>query len=129
MNDFISHAADLPAPTRFPWIAEGIAFGGDYNPEQWPEELWPEDIALMQRAGVTSVSLGIFSWGMLEVADDVWEWGWLDRIMDLLHAGGIGVNLATPTAAPPIWLLQSHPEIATVDADGHRTAQGGRLAW
>jgi len=129
MNDFTSHAADLPAPTRFPWIAEGIAFGGDYNPEQWPEELWPEDIALMQRAGVTSVSLGIFSWGMLEVADGVWEWGWLDRIMDLLHAGGIGVNLATPTAAPPIWLLQSHPEIATVDADGHRTAQGGRLAW
>lgn len=129
MNDFISHAADLPAPTRFPWIAKGIAFGGDYNPEQWPEELWPEDIALMQRAGVTSVSLGIFSWGMLEIADDVWEWGWLDRIMDLLHAGGIGVNLATPTAAPPIWLLQSHPEIATVDADGHRTAQGGRLAW
>lgn len=129
MNDFSSHAADLPAPTRFDWIADGIAFGADYNPEQWPEELWPEDIALMQRAGVTSVSLGIFSWGLLETADGVWDWGWLDRIMDLLHDGAIGVNLATPTAAPPIWLLRAHPEIATVDADGHRTAQGGRLAW
>ena len=129
MPHFTSHAADLDGPTRFDWIADGIAFGGDYNPEQWPEEVWPEDIALMQRAGVTSVSLGVFSWGMLEVADDVWEWGWLDRIMDLLHAGGIGVNLATPTAAPPMWLMQAHPEIATVDADGRRTAQGGRLAW
>ncbi len=90
MNDFSSHAADLPAPTRFDWIADGIAFGADYNPEQWPEELWPEDIALMQRAGVTSVSLGIFSWGLLETADGVWDWGWLDRIMDLLHAAESG---------------------------------------
>lgn len=110
-------------------LADGLAFGGDYSPEQWPEELWPDDIALMQRAGVNSVNLGVFSWGLLEVADGVFEWGWLDRIMDLLHAGGIGVNLATPTAAPPIWLLQAHPEIATVDERGVRTGQGGRLAW
>jgi beta-galactosidase len=128
-TEFTSHSADLREPRRFPWIADGFALGGDYSPEQWPESLWPEDIALMRRAGVNSVNLGVFSWGLLEVADGVFEWGWLDRIIDLLHEGGIGVNLATPTAAPPIWLLQAHPEIATVDEFGVRTSQGGRLAW
>lgn len=129
MNTFTSTADDLGTPRDFPWIADGLAYGGDYSPEQWPEELWPEDIALMREAGVNAVNLGVFSWGLLEISDGVFEWGWLDRIMDLLHDGGIGVNLATPTAAPPIWLLQAHPEIATVDARGVRVSQGGRLAW
>ncbi|BDZ64090.1 beta-galactosidase [Agromyces mangrovi Wang et al. 2018] len=129
MTSFTSHSADLAGPTAFPWLADGLAYGGDYSPEQWPEEVWADDVALMQRAGVNLVNLGVFSWGLLEVADGEFDWGWLDRIMDLLHDGGIGVNLATPTAAPPTWLLQAHPEIATVDADGRRTAQGGRLAW
>ena len=129
MSTLTSHSADLPEPRSFPWIADGFAFGGDYSPEQWPEEIWPEDIALMREAGVNSVNLGVFSWGLIEVSDGVFEWGWLDRIMDLLHEGGIAVNLATPTAAPPMWLLQAHPEIATVDEFGVRTGQGGRLAW
>ena len=129
MTEIISHSADLGEPTAFPWIADGFALGGDYSPEQWPEEVWAEDIELMQRAGVNSVNLGVFSWGLLETADGVYDWGWLDRIMDLLHAGGIGVNLATPTAAPPIWLLQQHPEITPVDEFGVRVSQGARLGW
>jgi len=126
---FTSHSADLPEPKQFPWIADGFALGGDYSPEQWPEEVWLEDVQLMQRAGVNSVNLGVFSWGLLEIADGQFEWGWLDRAMDLLHEYGIGVNLATPTAAPPMWLMQAHPEIATVSEFGVRTSQGGRLGW
>ena len=126
---FTSHSADLLEPTSFPWIADGFAFGADYNPEQWPEHVWAEDVALMAEAGINVVNLGVFSWGLLEIADGEFDWGWLDRAIDLLHAGGVGVVLATPTAAPPIWLLQKHPEITTVDADGRRTGQGGRLAW
>ncbi len=126
---FISHAADLPTPTEFDWIANGLAFGGDYNPEQWPEEVWLEDMALMREAGVTTVSLGVFAWGLLEVADGVFEWDWLDRVMDLLAEHGIGAALATPTAAPPMWLMLAHPEIAPVTAEGVRHAPGGRLGW
>jgi beta-galactosidase len=128
-TSFRSYAADHHRPVVYPWIAEGIAFGGDYNPEQWPEEVWADDMVLMREAGVNVVNLGIFSWGLLEVADGRFEWGWLDRIMDLLHANGIGVNLATPTAAPPMWLFDAHPDIVTIDADGVPTARGGRLAW
>ena len=129
MTDFVSRSADLPTGSRFPWIADGFALGGDYSPEQWPESVWIEDIALMRQAGVNSLNVGVFSWGLLETADGVFDWAWLDRIMDLLADAGIGVNLATPTAAPPIWLLQAHPEIAPVTQHGVRHAQGGRLGW
>jgi beta-galactosidase len=129
MTSFVSRSADLPEGRTFPWIADGFAFGGDYSPEQWPESVWLEDVALMRRAGVTSLNVGVFAWGLLEVADGVFEWGWLDRIMDLLADAGIGVNLATPTAAPPMWLMQAHPEIAPVDQRGVRVSQGGRLGW
>ncbi|MFT2817281.1 beta-galactosidase [Leifsonia sp. A12D58] len=129
MTDFVSRSADVPVGTTFPWIADGFALGGDYSPEQWPESVWVEDIALMTEAGVNSLNVGVFSWGLLEIADGVFDWGWLDRIMDLLAEAGIGVNLATPTAAPPMWLMQAHPEIATVNQHGVRNSQGGRLGW
>ncbi|WP_411722032.1 beta-galactosidase [Mycetocola sp.] len=129
MTTFLSRANDLVQPTEFRRISDGFAFGGDYSPEQWPEKVWLEDIQLMRRAGVNSVNLGVFSWGLIEVADGEFDFGWLDRIMGLLHEGGIGVNLATPTAAPPIWLLQAHPEILPVNDNGIRAAQGGRLGW
>ena len=112
-----------------PWPTEGIAFGADYNPEQWPEEVWPQDIALMQEAGVTLVSVGIFSWGQLEPAEGRFDFGWLDRILDLLHEAGIGVDLATPSAAPPVWLHLKHPEMLPVGADGLRFTHGSRESW
>src|SRR5580765_2309784 len=69
-----------------------IAYGGDYNPEQWPEDVWAQDVELMQRAGVNLVTLSVFSWGLLEIGDGVFDFGWLDRILDRLHAGGIAVD-------------------------------------
>ena len=107
----------------------GLAFGGDYNPEQWPRETWDDDVRLMREAGVSIVTLGVFSWGLLEVADDAWDLGWLDEVIDLLHANGIAVDLATPTASPPIWLHHDHPEILPVNRSGLRYHQGGRLQW
>ncbi len=123
--------ANVPVPDPQPpvHLADGLVFGGDYNPEQWPRDVWDEDVRLMREAGVNLVSLGIFAWGTVETADGVRDWTWLDDAIELLHRGGIGVDLATPTAAPPSWLLTAHPEIAPVLADGFREPAGGRLAW
>src|SRR5262245_2909078 len=96
----------------------GLAFGGDYNPEQWPEEVWAEDVALMREAGVNLVSVAIFSWAMLEPAEGQYEFGWLDRVLDLLHDGGVRVDLATATASPPPWLAARYPETLPVSYDG-----------
>jgi beta-galactosidase len=101
-----------------------IWYGGDYNPEQWPEEVWAEDTRLMQEAGVTMVSLGIFSWAMLEPREGEFEFGWLDRVMDGLHAGGVRVDLATATASSPPWLTHRYPEVLPVTKDGVRLSAG-----
>ncbi len=116
-------------PARPVWPTEGFSYGGDYNPEQWPEEVWAEDVRLMQRAGVNLVSVGIFSWGRLEPEEGRFDLGWLDRVLDLLHEGGIGVDLATPSAAPPVWLHLAHPVMLPGDADGRRFTQGSRETW
>jgi beta-galactosidase len=106
-----------------------LAFGGDYNPEQWPETVWREDVDLMQRAGVNLVSVGIFSWALLERRDGHFEFNWLDRILDILHGAGIAVDLANGTASPPPWLVHAHPEILPVDDHGHTLSFGGRQSW
>ena len=106
-----------------------LYFGGDYNPDQWSKDVWKQDIELMQKANVNLVSLGIFSWAKLEISDGDYQFGWLDEVMDLLHAGGISVDLANATASPPAWLSAEHPEILPVNFDGVRLEFGGRQAY
>ncbi len=106
-----------------------LLFGGDYNPEQWPASTWRDDIDLMSEAGVNTVTLGVFSWAFIETDDDHWDWGWFDEIVGLLSDAGIGIDLATPTAAPPLWLHRAHPEIIPVNRHGQRFHPGGRLGW
>ncbi|MFD8008993.1 beta-galactosidase [Streptomyces sp. NPDC058955] len=103
-----------------------LLFGGDYNPEQWPEETWREDVRLMKAAGVNSVTLGVFSWSTLEPEPGTREFGLLDTMMDLMHDNGIGVVLATPTSSPPPWMGRLHPETLPVTEDGRTEWWGGR---
>ncbi|KJS60126.1 beta-galactosidase [Streptomyces rubellomurinus] len=109
-------------PTRVP----GLLYGGDWNPEQWPEKVWAEDVELMAAAGVNLVTVGVFSWAQLQPDARHWDFGWLDRLLDLVHAHGIAVDLATATASPPAWLVRAHPEVLPVTADGVRLEFGSR---
>ena len=106
-----------------------IWYGGDHNPEQWPEEVWDEDVRLMQQGGITLVSLGIFSWAKLEPREGEFDFGWLDRIVEKLHEGGIRIDLATATASPPPWLSHTYPEVLPVTADGVRLQVGSRQQY
>lgn len=106
-----------------------LVYGADYNPEQWPREVWKEDVRLMREAGVNLVSVGIFSWARIQPTRYGWDFTWLDEVMDLLHAGGIAVDLATATASPPPWLTTAHPEILPVTASGETVWPGARQHW
>ncbi|OZG62155.1 beta-galactosidase [Bifidobacterium lemurum] len=106
-----------------------IWYGGDYNPDQWPEEVWDEDIELMHRAGVNFVSVGIFSWAKLEPEEGVYDFDWLDRVIDKLGKAGIAVDLASGTASPPMWLTQKHPEVLWEDERGDTCWPGARQHW
>jgi len=103
-----------------------IRYGGDYNPEQWSRNIWVEDIKLMAEAGVNLVTVGVFSWSMLEPSEGQFCFEWLRDVLDLLHASKIGVDLATPTASPPPWVSVDYPESLPVDERGVRYRHGSR---
>ena len=106
-----------------------IWYGGDYNPDQWPEEVWDDDVRLMKKAGVNLVSVGIFSWAKIETSEGVYDFDWLDRIINKLGEAGIAVDLASATASPPMWLTQAHPEVLWKDYRGDVCQPGARQHW
>jgi beta-galactosidase len=107
----------------------GLLYGGDYNPEQWPEPTWAEDARLMRQAGVNLVTVGVFAWARLEPRPGEYDLAWLDRVLDVLQDHDVKVDLATATASPPPWMGHRHPDSLPVDADGHRLWYGSRQAW
>ncbi len=105
-----------------------IIHGGDYNPDQWIDtpEIWDEDMRLMNLAHINSATVGIFSWAMLEPEEGVYNFDFLDRILDKLHKNGKDVILATPSGARPVWLSQKYPEVLRVEETGVRNEYGVR---
>ena len=108
---------------------EGIAYGGDWNPEQWDRETNLRDIERMVEAGVTLISLGIFSWASLEPEEGRYDLDWLADLIDQLHNAGISVDLANGTASPPAWMAQRYPETLPVDSRGVRLGFGSRQQY
>lgn len=125
MTDTYAGAASPRRATAWPAL-DGVAFGGDYTPEQWSRQTWSEDVVLMREAGVNLVSVGIFSWALIETSERVFDFGWLDEVLDLLHANGISVDLGTPTASPPAWFFATHPDARVVTRDGTVMGFGAR---
>ena len=97
-----------------------------YYPEHWPEAVWAEDARRMADLGLTWVRIGEFAWSRVEPEPGRLDWGWLDRAMDVLGRAGLRVVLGTPTATPPRWMLDRHPDMLAVDADGRPRGFGSR---
>jgi beta-galactosidase len=120
-----------PAPARSTptFTHPGIAFGCDWNPEQWDRSVWREDVALMRDAGVDLVAINVFGWSTIEPRPGEYDFRDLDEVMDLLAEHGVRANLGTGTASTPPWLTTRHPEVLPVAADGTTRWPGGRQAW
>lgn len=99
-------------------------FGADYYPEQWSEERWIIDAAMMREAKINIVRLAEFSWVKLEPEEGIYDFQWLDRAIDVLENEGIKVIIGTPTATPPKWLMDKYPDIYPETKDG-RTYEFG----
>jgi beta-galactosidase len=100
--------------------------GGDYNPDQWPEDVRRKDARLMKLAHVNVATTGVFAWSQLEPEPGRYDWSWLDEAFDRLPKAGVFIALATPSAAHPRWLTTMHPEIMAVDSTGRRLLHGCR---
>lgn len=103
-----------------------VLYGADYNPDQWPEKVWAEDVRLMREAHVTTVTLPVFGWVALQPDEQTFTFKWLDSVLDRLADNGIGACLATATASVPAWVDQQYPDVLVVDADGIRRRHGNR---
>lgn len=108
------------------WNHNKIAYGGDYNPEQWDEATWAEDMRLFKLAHIDTVTLNVFSWAALQPGEDTYDFSKLDKIMAMVHANGLKVVLATSTAAHPAWMARKYPEILRTEADGRKRKFGSR---
>ncbi|NUO42303.1 MAG: beta-galactosidase, partial [Streptomyces sp.] len=103
-----------------------IPYGGDYNPEQWPQDVWDEDHRLFGRAGIDTLTVGVFSWSLTQPAEGTYDFTVLDRILDRAAAEDRRVCLATGTAALPPWLARKYPEVNRTDFEGRRHRYGQR---
>ena len=103
-----------------------VLYGGDYNPEQWPEEVWAEDMRMMKEAHINIVTLNVFSWAALQPDEDTYNFEKLDRIMEYIRDNGLKVCLATSTGAHPAWMARKHPDILRTDMNGIKRKFGGR---
>lgn len=95
-----------------------IQIGVDYYPEHWEESMWEPDIKLMKETGVKVVRVAEFAWSRLEIAEGNYQFGWLDRALDLFHKYGLQVVIGTPTATPPRWLTTKFPDVLPLFAKG-----------
>lgn len=107
--------------------AQKIYYGGDYNPDQWDAKTIDEDMRLFNKAGINLLTLPVFSWAKLEPDEGVYNFDWLDEIIDKIWEHGIHVCLATPTTAQPAWLSTRYPEVLPVDIAGRKRTHGMRV--
>lgn len=105
---------------------KNVLYGGDYNPEQWPEEVWHEDMRILKEAHMDIVTLNVFSWAALQPDEYTYNFEKLDKIMELVHNNGLKVCLATSTGAHPAWMARKYPDILRTEPDGRKRKFGGR---
>lgn len=107
-------------------IYDHFLFGGDWNPEQWPEETWEHDIEMLEDAHINEVTINVFSWALLQPAEDRYDFTMLDKIVALLVKHDFNIVMATGTAALPGWMVRLHPEVIRTEQNGTRHVFGGR---
>ena len=103
-----------------------MRLGVCYYPEHWPQDWWADDAKRMAAMGLTRVRIGEFAWSRIEAEPGCYDWDWLDRAVDTLHAADLGIIMGTPTATPPKWLVDQMPDMIAVDAKGRPRRFGSR---
>ena len=95
-----------------------MLYGGDYNPNQWPKEIWDEDMKLFHQAGINSTTINVFSWAKIQPSENEYDFTELDEIVDTLTKEDVQIVMATSTGALPAWMVHRYPEVARTDFEG-----------
>lgn len=103
-----------------------ILYGGDYNPNQWPKDIWQEDMRIFKDARINSATINVFSWAKIQPSEEVYDFSELDEIVEMLSRENYDIVLATSTAALPAWMVKRYPEVARTDYEGRHHKFGQR---
>lgn len=103
-----------------------ILYGGDYNPNQWPEEVWTEDMRIFRKAYINSATINVFSWAKIQPAENKYDFSELDKVIEMLSEENYDIVLATATGALPAWLVKKYPEVVRTDYEGRHHKFGQR---
>ena len=103
-----------------------MLYGGDYNPNQWPKEIWDEDMKLFHQAGINSTTINVFSWAKIQPSENEYDFTELDEIVDTLTKEDVQIVMATSTGALPAWMVHRYPEVARTDFEGRHHKFGHR---
>lgn len=103
-----------------------ILFGGDYNPNQWPKEVWKQDMAYFKDAHINSATINVFSWAKIQPSENEYNFTELDEIVDMLSNENYDIVMATSTAALPAWMVKKYPETMSTDYEGRQHKFGAR---
>ena len=107
-------------------MVKKMLYGGDYNPEQWDEAVWEEDMRMFRLAGIDCVTLNVFSWAALQSDEVTYHFERLDKIMELVRKNNLKVVMATSTAAHPAWMAKKYPEVLRTEFNGMKRKFGSR---
>ncbi len=103
-----------------------ILYGGDYNPNQWPKDIWEEDMRMFKKAGINSATINVFSWAKIQPSEEEYYFEELDEIVEMLSKDKYDIILATSTASLPAWMVKKYPEVARTDYEGRHHKFGQR---
>lgn len=107
-------------------VFQRMLYGGDYNPNQWPEEVWSEDMRIFKEAAINSATINVFSWAKIQPSEEEYNFTELDKVIELLGKENYDIVLATSTAALPAWMFKKYPEVGRTDFEGRHHKFGQR---
>lgn len=105
---------------------DNMLYGGDYNPEQWPRDIWDEDMRIFKKASINTATINVFSWAKLQPSENEYDFSELDDIIDMLTKEEYTIILGTSTAALPAWMSRQYPDVNRVDFEGRKHRHGHR---
>ncbi|MER2079590.1 beta-galactosidase [Psychrobacillus psychrotolerans] len=105
---------------------DNMLYGGDYNPEQWPRDIWDEDMRIFKKASINTATINVFSWAKLQPSENEYDFSELDDIIDMLTKEEHTIILGTSTAALPAWMSRQYPDVNRVDFEGRKHRHGHR---
>ena len=97
-----------------------------YYPEAWNPDQWDRDLKKIAEMGFEFTHVAEFAWAQIEPTEGVYDFKWLDKVLEIADKYKLKVIMCTPSATPPVWLSRKYPEILLEKPSGETAMHGTR---